>query len=328
MASAMPSRRRQIDASAAASLFVTFEVRPLQAGAVDEQARRLAGQHSLARRVLPHRRQRQRRHPIRQLAIDSQALAAGHEDAKLGSTDAAAGRRAARTPSSKCSALSSTSSNCRDPSHSASVSTRSLPGLLADAERVRHGLADERRIAQRRQLHEPDAIRILVKQRVRHLQRQPGLAAAAGADQRQQARGGQPLLDLRDLSLAADEARQGLGQVVPRLWRSRGRLHPAHHFEGEAVTLAGHRRDRLRAEHLAQRRDMRLQVFSSTTTLPQTLLQQLVLGDEVVALLHQRDQQVEGTRAQGARPDRSRASGARRAAARSAQTGNEPMRWS
>ena len=78
------------------------------------------------------------------------------------------------------------------PSHSATVSSEVLARLLRDAERFRHGLGNERRVAQRGQLDEPDAVRILVEHVAGHLQRQPRLAAAAGAGQRQQPRRGQP----------------------------------------------------------------------------------------------------------------------------------------
>ena len=60
-------------------------------------------------------------------------------------------------------------------------------GLLAHAQRARRRPAAPGRVGQRRQLDQPDAVRVVVAQVGRDLERQAGLAHAAGAGQRQQA---------------------------------------------------------------------------------------------------------------------------------------------
>ena len=88
------------------------------------------------------------------------------------------------------------------------------PGLLAHAEHLRRLADDQRRIADRRQVEEPDAVGEVVDLLRRGLQRQPGLAQSAHAEQGQQARSAEQALDLRQFALAADEGRRLVGQVV------------------------------------------------------------------------------------------------------------------
>ena len=234
------------------------EVRPLQPGAIDEQARRLAGQDFLAGRVLPPpatdsdgtRYVSSPSMPRRSRLVTRIASSVAAAQQQLGEL---------RTRIEQMLGVVQHQQQLPRSEPFGHRLHEVLARLLRDAEGFRHGLGNERRVAQRGQLDEPDAIRILVEHRARHLQRQPRLAAAAGTGERQQSRGGQPSLDLRDLLVAADEARQGLRQVVPRLRRRRGRLLHGRHVEGEAVPLSGDGRDGVRAQHLAQRRDMRLQ---------------------------------------------------------------------
>ena len=61
------------------------------------------------------------------------------------------------------------------------------PGLFLYAEHRGHRLRDEARIGDRRQFHEPHAVGIVVQHLCGHLQRQPALAEAADAQQRQAA---------------------------------------------------------------------------------------------------------------------------------------------
>ena len=67
---------------------------------------------------------------------------------------------------------------------------------------------------------------------------------------------------------------------------------------GEPVPAPGDRRDGLRAEQLAQRADLHLQVVLLDHQPRPDRLEQLVLGDEPLAPLDQREQQVERARAQ------------------------------
>ena len=79
----------------------------------------------------------------------------------------------------------------------------------------------QRRVAQARQLHEPDAVAARVHPRARGLEAETGLARAAGAGEREQAVAVEQTGDLPQLAVAADEARQRDRQVVTsRLGRS------------------------------------------------------------------------------------------------------------
>ena len=107
----MPSRRQQIDASAAASFARHLEVRSLQPGPIDEQACRLAGQYLLAGRVLSRLRHRQRWHPVREFALDAQALPARDEQREPGAApqqEVSEPRAAPRAGARRCPATAAT----------------------------------------------------------------------------------------------------------------------------------------------------------------------------------------------------------------------------
>jgi hypothetical protein len=86
--------------------------------------------------------------------------------------------------------------------------------LLMDAQRGSHGLLDEGRIGQGRQLHQPGAPGKVVEQIGSHLQRQAGLARAARPGEGQQARRREQALDFGHLALAAHKAGELDRQVV------------------------------------------------------------------------------------------------------------------
>jgi hypothetical protein len=69
-------------------------------------------------------------------------------------------------------------------------------------------------VGHRRQIDPPQAVRKGVEHLGCYLQSQAGLAAAAGAGQREQARFAQQALDQVELGLAADERRELAGQIV------------------------------------------------------------------------------------------------------------------
>ena len=87
-------------------------------------------------------------------------------------------------------------------------------GLLAHAEHLRRLADDQGRVADRRQVEEPDAVGKVVDLLRRDLQREAGLAQPAHAEQGQQARCAEQALDLLQLAIAADERRRLVGQVV------------------------------------------------------------------------------------------------------------------
>ncbi len=99
---------------------------------------------------------------------------------------------------------------------------------------------------------------------------------------------------MRDLLLAADEARQLLRQVVFRTCRLRAGLCK---LQCEAVTPPRDRRDRFRSQDLAQRGHLSLQRIVFDHHLRPHTLEQLILGDQVSVAFNQHDQQIESTRA-------------------------------
>ena len=128
----------------------------------------------------------------------------------------------------RCSQLSKTSRTRSGFRCAHSVWTSGRSGSSRTPSTCAASLDDERRVAQRCQIQEPRAVRELGHQLGRDLQRQPRLAEAAHAEQRQQPRGGRCVLDLVELALAADE-RGGLQrQVVRDLPRRQPALAIAH----------------------------------------------------------------------------------------------------
>ena len=73
--------------------------------------------------------------------------------------------------------------------------------------RHQHGIAD------RSELNQPHTVAIRIHYLGGHLQRKPGLADAADANDGQQSLARQQPLDLDQLPFAADERRQWLGQI-------------------------------------------------------------------------------------------------------------------
>ena len=79
---------------------------------------------------------------------------------------------------------------------------------LGRAERARDLGRDLRRVAERRQLGEPHAVRVAVEEAAGGLEHQPGLAGPARADERDEPVALDQRHDLGELLLPADEARQ------------------------------------------------------------------------------------------------------------------------
>jgi hypothetical protein len=89
-------------------------------------------------------------------------------------------------------------------------------GLLADAEGGRHHRRHARRVLQRREIDEPDAVRKLMALLLRQLQRQPRLAATADTGQRQKPRVLQQARAVRQRRFATDKAGSLLREVGGR----------------------------------------------------------------------------------------------------------------
>ena len=141
------------------------------------------------------RRQRQRMHRIALLAGHVQRLAAGREQAHVR-------RRAQDGVRQFGRGLDQVLAVVEDDQHAPRLQVRAdrlqqrAVGLRLHAHHLCRLGDHVRVVAQRRQVEEPDAVRKLVHQFRGDLQRQPGLAEAAHAEQRQQARLVQIRLDL------------------------------------------------------------------------------------------------------------------------------------
>ena len=120
----------------------------------------------------------------------------------------------------RCSQLSRMSSTRARLQVRAQRVQRRATRLLGHVEHANGFAGDQRRVAQRRQVQEPHAVRVQVQLFGRHLQRQPRLAQPAHAEQRDQPRLLQRVLDLVQLAFAADEraalVRQVVGDVLDR----------------------------------------------------------------------------------------------------------------
>ena len=119
-------------------------------------------------------------------------------------------------------------------------------GLLADAERFGGGLRHQLWLAERRELDQPDAVLEAVDHVGGRLEREAGLARAAGADEGEHAAGRELLLDLRELGVATDEAGRADRQVVA------ARVHRPERRKFRAEISCGDLEDPLRALEVAE----------------------------------------------------------------------------
>jgi len=87
--------------------------------------------------------------------------------------------------------------------------------LFTHVEHIGDRLDDKCRLAQRGQFHEPDTVLVRADLGRRGLDRQPGLAGAAGTRERECPTADKQPLDLPHLALAPDKAAELDGQVVP-----------------------------------------------------------------------------------------------------------------
>ena len=147
---------------------------------------------------------------------------------------------------STCSQLSSTTSARRPARCSTAASSAAAPGHRSRVERSGQRRSDQLALGQRRELDPPHAVREAVERVGGHLQRQARLAAAARAGQREQARRGKRLAHVVEFTLATDEARQLIGQVVGQ------RVERAQRLERRRHVAARRRKDLLGAPEVAQ----------------------------------------------------------------------------
>jgi hypothetical protein len=159
--------------------------------------------------------ERERRHAPRHLARAVQRLAARRQQAHGGRAEE---HRLGEVRAGRDEVLAIVEHEQRSPPREVAderVERGALRGHR-DAERRERGLGDESRIAEPRELDEPDAVGRRVQGRAADLEGEPRLAAAAGTGQRKQSRALERAGDLRLLAPAAHEARQRAREVVAR----------------------------------------------------------------------------------------------------------------
>jgi len=178
------------------------------------------------------------------------------------------------------------------------------------------GDRDEVRIGQRRQLGGPDPIGERRQLLSCDLEAKPRLADASGAGQGDQAVGGAKAQDLGQLGVTADQFGNLLRQVRGRAgWHGRrfshfrGRLgirrrRGGADLSGELVSASSGRADQVavRREHLAQCRDVDLQIILFDDPAGPNALHQRILADDSAARLDQCHQHVERARSKFHRP--------------------------
>ncbi len=135
------------------------------------------------------------------------------------------------------------------------------PALVSHAERRADRVRDEPRFGERRQLHEPHAVLVLVEDARRRLERHARLADPARAHERHQPRLLEPPAHLVDLLLPPHETGDGVREVVGGPLRGgRERDRRGRDVGGDGPERLGEGSDRLMAllGHLGERSQERL----------------------------------------------------------------------
>ena len=175
--------------------------------ALDEQVRRLERHQRRYGDVPAGFGHRKRRDGVRAFARDAQRLPAGRQDLQTRS-GAEQPRCEVRTRLHQVLAIVENDEEAALRDELFQRLDNRAPCLLDDAEHRRNRLRNESRIAQRRELDEPDSIRVFVENVGRDLQRQTGLSEAAAAEQRHEAGARNERFDLLELTAPADEGRR------------------------------------------------------------------------------------------------------------------------
>ncbi len=183
--------------------------------ALDEEPRSAV----LLQRVVHERPERignrQRRHGERHFPTQVERLAARREDLRLG-PGMEERVRELRACLQQVLAIVENDQHLPVPYEPRQRFADGTSGLLLHPHYGCDGLRHESRIGERCELDQPHAVREIVHQPPSDLQRQPRLADAADTGERHQPVLREQLRNVLDLALAADERRQGLGQVVRR----------------------------------------------------------------------------------------------------------------
>ena len=150
------------------------------------------------------------------LAFDRERLAAGRENVILGQPRTSWSATLAASPIT-CSQLSRITSNCRSLHAAISDCGSDRPGCSGTPRTPASFAGDQRRVRQWREIDKPGPIARPVQHARCELQREPRLAHAPGASQRDHASARQQLPKLAQLALSTDEAGDLGWQIVRRV---------------------------------------------------------------------------------------------------------------
>ena len=182
----------------------------------------------------------------------------------------------------------------------------------ADAQDVPNDGRDQLRITERCEFRQPYAVRIVIEDRTSCLDRKPRLPDATRTGQRQQTMTVQACFDFCKIAFASDEAGQLLRKIIGRGRGSRsglvedgGRQGPgrgralALHRRHEAIAPSGDREQvalavARRAQHLAQRGNVDLNVIFFHHDPGPDLGHEFVLGHQLAVAAHQQQQDIKG----------------------------------
>jgi hypothetical protein len=190
-----------------------LETRVDQLRAIDEELCRFVLRQGLWRLHLLQMGKRERRHSVRLLSTNAESFPAARDNRHL----RALPHKRVGQPRAAVEQVLTVIEQQQQPLILEMLGER-LDDWLAlrfpHAEHRRHRLWHETRVRERREFHEPGAIRELFERVGGNLQAHPRLAAAASARERQQAGLGNQRLQLRQRLLTPNEARGLLRQVV------------------------------------------------------------------------------------------------------------------
>ena len=218
----------------------------------DEQPRRVEPRQVGGRRRAAGVGERQRRDGELVLPGQAERRPAGRQDGEAGAGDQQLGHRG--RPGQQVLHVVQEEQGLPAPQAVEHAPAQRAPGRLRHAERPRHRREQAVRVRHRRQRHEPRPVRERGEQVGRHAQRQPGLPAASGAGERDEAGGAPPQEGPQrpHLAPAPDEAgerrRQGVGRAgvggrwFPRRWAGgHGQDRPVRRAQAEGPGQQGER---------------------------------------------------------------------------------------
>lgn len=191
----------------------------MELGPLGEEADRLA-----ARQVFDQGRilgKRERWHAVGSLSGDAQRLPRRCQDRRLRTkVENRVGKR--RAGAEKVLAVIQDQEKVPRRQMIANCLLHRATRFFAETEDAADRRRDLRRIGKGSELGQPDPVWVIARGRCRHLEREPGFAAAAGPEKGEQPRFRQQLFDFGDLALATDKSGHLERQIVARARAAKG----------------------------------------------------------------------------------------------------------